>query len=66
MTVQDLDRLVTRTTMTPISKQGLRRVRKAIVSGRCGDATVGGGSWSVSIDTEEDMPVRMSFSFKRG
>lgn len=66
MTVQDLDRLVTRTDISPIAKQGLRRVRKAVVSGRCGDAVVGTGSWSVAMDTEDGMPVRMSFSFKRG
>lgn len=65
MTVRELDRLVTKTQLSPVSKKALRFVRKAVVSGTCGDASVGHASWSVSIDSTEGTPVRMSFSFKR-
>ncbi len=65
MTVQDLDRLVSKTVMTPVARSALLSVRKAVMSGRCGDATIGEGSWAISIDTEVGRQVRMSFSFKR-
>ena len=51
--------------MNPISKKALRSVRKAVMSGRCGDPEVGSGSWSISIESREGQPVRMRFSFKR-
>lgn len=65
MTVQDLDRLVSKTVINPVSLSALKSVRKAVMSGRCGDPSVGEGTWSISIDTEVGRQVRMSFSFKR-
>ena len=65
MTIRDLDRLVTRTDLTPVSKTALKVVRKAVISGRCGSAEVGRASWSVTLDTEGGSGVRMNFSFKR-
>jgi len=66
MTVRDLDRLVSKTDMNDVSKEALKVVRRAVLSGRCGDAEVGSGAWSIEIDTEFGRAVRMSFSFKRG
>lgn len=51
--------------MNPISKMALRSVRKAVITGRCGDPEVRSGSWSVVVDTSEGQPTRMTFSFKR-
>lgn len=65
MTVQELDRLVSKTDINPISLSALKSVRKAVMSGRCGNPDVGEGSWTISIDTEVGRQVRMSFSFKR-
>lgn len=65
MTVRELDRLVSKTEMNTISKEALKTVRKAVLTGRCGDPSVTTGTWSVEIDTEFGRAVRMSFSFKR-
>lgn len=65
MTVQDLDRLVTKTAISPASKRALKDVRRAVISGECGDAEVGAAAWSVAIDTTAGQPVRMTFSFRR-
>lgn len=60
-----LDRLISKTEMTPLSKVALRTVRRAVMRGVVGDAEVGKGSWSVVVDTDAGKAVRMSFSFKR-
>lgn len=65
MTIRELDRLVSKTEITPLSRQGLRAVRKAVMSGRCSDPQLGGGTWSVSMTSIGGSPVRMNFSFKR-
>lgn len=65
MTVADLDRLVSRTEVNPIAKIGLKEVRRAVLTGRCGEPDVSEASWSISIDSEAGRQVRMSFSFKR-
>lgn len=65
MDERHLDRLVTKTNITPASKRALREVRRAVTTGSCGDPEVGTARWSVEIDTVKGVPVRMSFSFKR-
>lgn len=65
MTVRELDRLVTRTEMTPIAKKGLRHVRKAVMTGKAGSHEVGTATWSVCIDNDSNSGMRVSFSFKR-
>lgn len=65
MTLADLDRLASKTEMNALSRAALRTVRKAIMTGRCGDAKVGSGTWSIAIDTDAGRQVKMSFSFKR-
>ncbi len=65
MTVADLDRLVSKTELTPVTKRALRAVRTAVMSGKCGDAETGTGTWSISVDSEGGTPTRLRFSFKR-
>lgn len=65
MTIKELDRLVSKTDITPETKQMLRVVRKAVMTGRCGDAQSGRGSWSIALDNPSGTAMRMSFSFKR-
>ena len=65
MTLPDLDRLVSKTEISPASKRALREVRRAVISGYCGDAEIGTGYWSVAFDTQGGTPTRMRFSFRR-
>jgi hypothetical protein len=65
MTVSDLDRLVSKTEVNEATKSALREVRKAVMSGSCGNAEIGRGVWSIAIDTSAGRQVRMSFNFKR-
>jgi hypothetical protein len=65
MTVNDLDRLVSKTEVNEATKSALRVVRKAVLSGSCGNAEIGRGVWSIAIDTSAGRQVRMSFNFKR-
>lgn len=65
MTVADLDRLVTKTAMTPVSKRALRDVRKAVIAGIVGEAEISRASWSIAVDTVQGVPMTMTFSFRR-
>lgn len=65
MTIQELDRLVTKTAITPASKRALKDVRRAVMTGVIGDPVVGQGFWSVAFDTSKGMPVKMTFSLTR-
>lgn len=65
MTVRDLDRLISKTELTPLTKKALRDVRKAIVSGRTGNSEIGQASWAVEVQSLEGSPLRIRFSFKR-
>jgi hypothetical protein len=65
MTVRELDRLVTKTELSPVSKKALSFVRQAVISGVADGPDIGSASWSVAIDTLNGVPVRMNFSFKR-
>lgn len=65
VTIRDLDRLVSKTELTPVSKKVLRSVRKAIVAGRTGETDIGRASWSVEVQSLHGTPLRIKFSFKR-
>ena len=65
MTLQDLDRLITRTDMTPIAKKVMGSVRSAVLSGQAGDPLTNSITWSVSIQTDGGYPATMTFSWKR-
>jgi hypothetical protein len=65
MTVSELDRLMSKTELTPEAKVALRHVRKAIVRGESGEAKTMRSEWSVSISGERGQPVTMRFAYKR-
>jgi hypothetical protein len=65
MTVQDLDRLVSQTELTSLTKHALRGVRKAVLSGRASDFEVGRYDWSVGVETRNGTGVRFSFSLRK-
>lgn len=66
MTTRELDRLVSRTSLTPTSKQVLREVRHAVISGRAADPAIGESSWSVGIVSRGGSTgFRYTFSFKK-
>jgi hypothetical protein len=65
MTIQELDRLVSKTELTPTSKQVLRRVRKAIMAGQEVHPVIGNYSWRIEVDNVEGQPTRFSFSMRR-
>lgn len=65
MEIKDLDRLVSKTHLTPVSKQALREVRKAVVSGRSTDPEVGEVEWQIGIMTRGGSSARFRFSMKK-
>jgi hypothetical protein len=65
VTVRELDRLITKTDLDPLSKHTLRAVRKAVISGRSGSPEVGENFWYVSIDSSGGAPMRMSFRIRK-
>jgi hypothetical protein len=65
MTVQDLDRLVSKTELTPIAKKALKGVRRAVMTGRTGNTEIGHASWAVEVQSLNGSPLRIRFSFKR-
>ena len=65
MTVQDLDRLITRTDLTPVTKKALRAVRTAVLSGSVGEPDVNELHWSIKIQTDGGYPAKMTFGFRR-
>jgi type 1 glutamine amidotransferase len=66
MTVKELDRLINKTEITPMSKKALQHIRSAITSGKCGEFNVGHSSWWVNVDNEFGNAVRMSFTLRKG
>lgn len=64
-TIQTLDRLVSKTELTPTSKQLLRKVRKAVMAGNASDPVIGNYQWTIEVDTFEGQTVRMSFKMRR-
>ena len=63
--IQELDRLVSKTELTPASKQALRRVRKAILSGQQFHPVIGNYTWRIEVDNVEGVPTRFTFSMRR-
>lgn len=65
MTVSDLDRLVSKTQLDTTSKQCLRVVRKAVMSGQATDPVIGQYTWSVEVDVPNGTYRRFRFSMRR-
>lgn len=66
MTTRELDRLVSRTSLTPTSKQVLREVRHAVISGRASNPDIGSSTWSVGVVSRGSQTgFRYTFTFKK-
>ena len=64
MTIRELDRLMSKTELTPLNKRVLRKVRKAVLSGNTTDPEIGSASWRIGV-TDGEHGVTVSFSFKK-
>ena len=62
---RQLDRLVSKTELTPTTKQTLREVRKAVLSGRSTDPVVGDVDWEIGIVTRGGSSMAFRFSMKK-
>lgn len=65
MTIRELDRLVSQTDLTPASKQALRIVRKAVMSGQATDPVVHRYDWKVGVTQRNGGGIRFSFSLRK-
>lgn len=64
MNIRELDRLVSKTDMTPTARLLLRHVRRAVYNGKTGEAVVSEYSWTVPVDGD-GTPFRFQFRMKR-
>lgn len=65
MTIAELDRLVSKTELAPTTKQLLRVVRRAVMSGQATDPVIGQYTWSVEVDAPNGTARRFRFSMRR-
>lgn len=65
VTIAELDRLVSKTELDPLTKQALRVVRKAVMSGQATDPVLGQYTWSVEVDSPNGTARRFRFSMRR-
>lgn len=65
MKTSDLDRLVSKTQLTPVTKKVLREIRYGMLSGRVGDPVIGEADWSVGFVSRGGTDIRYRFSFKK-
>lgn len=61
---RELDRLTSKTELTPVSKKVLRIVRRAVEQGRAGEPEIRRNEWVITVQTHEDGGVRCRFDFK--
>lgn len=66
MTLKELDKLINKTEITPMSKKALAHIRSAINSGKCGAVSIGHTSWTVFVDNEYGNAMKMSFTLRKG
>ena len=65
MTIAELDRLVTKTELDTTTKQCLRVVRRAVMSGQAANPVMGQYTWSVEVDVPNGTARRFRFSMRR-
>ena len=65
VTTRDLDRLVSNTMLTPVSKRALKEVRHAIMTGRATDPIAGSADWEIGISNRGNTGMTFKFSFKK-
>lgn len=64
-TTRDLDRLVSKTELNPVSKKVLREVRVAMMSGRASDPEVGQADWTIGFVSRGGSDIRWRFALKK-
>lgn len=65
VTIRDIDRLVSKTELSPVSKTALRGVRHAVMTGLASDPEEGKAEWRIGITSRGGNAVRFHFSFKK-
>ncbi len=65
MDTRDLDRVISKTELSPLVKVFLRRVRKAIDSGDVKSFTVNKSSWSISVMDYYGFCCTYVFTFRK-
>ena len=65
LAIPDLDRLVSRTELSPPTKRALKEVRRAVITGVATDADQNKAEWRVGITSSGGSVVHFSFSFKK-
>lgn len=65
MDIRELDRLVSRTELTPASKLMLRKVRRSVMRGKVRGPEVSRYAWSVIVDDFGDGGAKVTFSLRR-
>lgn len=63
--IKDIDRLVSRTQLTLVSKRALREVRHAVLTGRATDPVAGSADWEIGITSRGGSGYKFRFSFKK-
>lgn len=64
MTERDLDRLVSKTAMSPLARQTLKYVRTAVIEGNAGEPQVYQKSWAISVSRRTGLSVTFTFPMK--
>lgn len=64
MDTRDLDRLVSKTDLSPMVKLALRRVRRAIEAGDVSGLTVSKRSWSIRVADPNGLNCTWTFYLK--
>ena len=64
MDVRDLDRLISKTELTPTSKMMLKAVRKSVMRGRVAGPFMSDYKWSI-ISQDFGQGAKITFSLKR-
>lgn len=65
MDTRDLDRLVSRTELSPLVKIALRRVRKAIDAGEVESFSISKNSWSVRVANPKGLSCTWTFYLRK-
>lgn len=66
MDVRELDRLVSKTDLTPASKLMLRTVRKSVMRGKVrAPAQIGRYNWTIVVEGFGGQGAKFTFSLKR-
>lgn len=65
LAIRELDRLVSKTEINPVSKRALKEVRRAVMTGVATDADQNKAQWRIGISTVGGTVVHFSFSFKK-